>query len=58
MTVRIEATKRTVEERLDDMQKQMNMNKERVKDYTRENPLMALGIAFIAGYFIGKLMSK
>ncbi len=53
----VESTMRTMDERLSDLQRQVDITRGRVEDYTRENPLMALGIAFIAGYIIGKLMS-
>ena len=56
MRSNVEPTTRTLEERLTDLERQVNMGKERVETYTKEKPLMALGIAFIAGYLIGKLV--
>ena len=54
----VEPTLRTLEQRLTELEQQITASRERVETYTREKPLMALGIAFIAGYFIGRLLSK
>ena len=44
--------------RFDDTRSQMSEADERVREFAREKPFVALGLAVAAGFVIGRLLSR
>ena len=55
---KIEPTMKILDERVAMLEKQLQMSKEKVEDFTREKPMMALGITLIVGIGLGFILGK
>lgn len=50
---KIEPAVKSLDERVAMLEERIKMGREKVEDFTREQPLMALGIAFLVGAGFG-----
>ena len=51
-------TVKTLNARITMLEQQLSTGKEKVESYTREQPLMVLGLAFLIGVGLGTLLAK
>ncbi|MDQ1280844.1 MAG: hypothetical protein QG670_2107 [Thermoproteota archaeon] len=55
---KVEPTIQDISGRLDRLEVQTRMGAEKVESYTRENPLLALGLAALGGLIIGMIVGS
>ncbi|MDQ1279137.1 MAG: hypothetical protein QG670_397 [Thermoproteota archaeon] len=55
---KVEPAMKNLEERVAMLEGRVKMGKERMEDFTRDKPLIALGLAFLAGACFGLMTGK
>ena len=54
----VKSLRKDVDKRLDELKVQMNVAQQKATKTVKERPLLALGVAFVAGMAIGVALSK
>ncbi len=55
---KVEPVMKNLDERVAMLEERVKMGRDRMEDFTRDKPLLALGIAFLAGACFGLMAGK
>ena len=55
---KVESLMKNLDERVAMLEERLKMGEKKVEDFTRENPMMALGVALLVGAGLGFLLGK